>query len=99
MRVNITREAEADLERIGEFIAYDSPRRAVSFLDELLSTCEKLSLSPRAFPFLTGFESTGLRRRPYGNYIILYRITGEAIDIIHIVHGARDYRAMLMDDE
>ena len=36
MIVVFTAEAEADLERIGDFIAQDNPRRAASFVTELV---------------------------------------------------------------
>lgn len=37
MIVLITRQAEADLERIGDYIARDNPRRAISFIGELIA--------------------------------------------------------------
>ncbi len=36
MIVVITAEAEADLEQIGDFIAVNNPRRAVTFVNELV---------------------------------------------------------------
>lgn len=39
MIVILSAEAEKDLEAIGQYIANDSPRRAVTFIDELLTRC------------------------------------------------------------
>ncbi len=36
-----------------------------------------------------------MRRRVHGAYLILYRIGGERLDILRIIHGARDYPALL----
>jgi plasmid stabilization system protein ParE len=41
--VLITAQAEADLERIGDYIAEDNPQRAASFIQELLERCERLA--------------------------------------------------------
>lgn len=41
-------EAEADLERIGDYIAQDNPRRAFTYVQELRARCERLaSQAPR----------------------------------------------------
>jgi toxin ParE1/3/4 len=34
-----------------------------------------------------------------GNYLVLYRIRGDVIDVLHIMHGARDYEANLFAEE
>jgi plasmid stabilization system protein ParE len=35
-------------------------------------------------------ESEILRKTSY-DYLIFYRITGDTVEIIHVVHGSRDY--------
>ena len=50
---------------------------------------------PQAFPLVPRFEHTGIRRRVHGNYLIFYRIGPDAVDIIHIMHGAMDYERLL----
>lgn len=100
MKVVLSAEAEADLERIGDYIAERSPARAVDFVIELRRRIADLRDVPLAFPILPGREQAGLRRRPYRDYLILYRAADRTIEIVHVVHGARDYQAMLgRDDE
>lgn len=41
------------------------------------------------------FRHRGIRKRLYGRYLILYRIASNYIEIIDIVHGARDYHRLL----
>lgn len=95
MIVTLTAAAEADLESIGDYIARDNPTRAVSFVRELRQRCERLADTPKAFPLVPRYERTGVRRRVHGSYLIFYRIGPNAIDVIHILHGAMDYERLL----
>jgi plasmid stabilization system protein ParE len=45
------------------------------------------------------YEHTNLRRRPYGNYLIFYCVQVDYVEVLHILHGARDYEALLFFDE
>jgi toxin ParE1/3/4 len=95
MIVRITDAAEADLEQIGDFIAQDNPARALSFVNEILDRCLRLADAPRGFPLVPRYEQSGIRRRPYREYLIFYRVEAERIDVLHILNGARDYEAIL----
>jgi len=99
MIVVITAEAEADLEAIGDWISARNPTRAVSFVRELRLRCTRLVDAPRGFILVPGHEDEGIRRRPYGNYLIFYRIKGSTIEVLHVLHGARDYEAILFPDD
>ena len=94
----LTREAEADLEAIGDWIAADNPSRAVSFVQELLGACTSLTEAPKAYPLVARFKRFGVRKRPYRDYLIFYRIIGETVEISHVIHGARDYESILSED-
>ena len=98
MKVVIGRAAEADLEAVADWIAQDSPRRALSFVIELRDACMALGYAPRAFPLVPRYGTHGIRRRVHGNYLIFYRIDPDQITIIHILHGARDYELLLFPD-
>jgi plasmid stabilization system protein ParE len=41
------------------------------------------------------YEAKGIRRRVYGNYLIFYRVTGEQVFVIRVLHAARDTDALL----
>lgn len=98
MIVVITEQAEADLEGIGERIAEESPKRAVSFVRELRDACEGLGDMSKRFPLVPRFEHAGIRRRVHGDYLIFYRIGIETIDVIHVLHGAMDYEPLLLPE-
>jgi plasmid stabilization system protein ParE len=49
MQVVFSRQAEIDLEEIGDFIAADNPHRAVTFVREIRNQCLRISQSPLAY--------------------------------------------------
>ena len=97
MRVALSTGAASDLERIADYIAKDDPRRALSLVQELRGKCENLVDVPLGFPLVPRYERHGVRRRVHGNYLIFYRVDEEDIVIIHILHGAMDYAAILIE--
>jgi plasmid stabilization system protein ParE len=40
-----------------------------------------------------------LRRKVYGNYLIFYDIGPDAVEILRILHGARDYAQIVFPGE
>ena len=54
---------------------------------------------PRAFPLLPDWEDRGVRRRSHGNYLIFYRVHADQVEVLHVLHGARDYERILFPDE
>jgi plasmid stabilization system protein ParE len=50
---------------------------------------------PRAFPLLPRHEESGIRRRPFGGYLIFYRVLDDAVEVLEVIHGARDYESVL----
>lgn len=98
MILEFSSEAESDLEQIADYIARDNPRRALSFIRELRKTCENLVENPNGFALVPRYEHHGIRRRVHGRYLIFYRVEIEKVVIVHVLHGATDYSAMLFDD-
>jgi len=95
MKLVITAAAKADLLAIRRTIEADNPTRALSFVEELLDRCLALADIPRAYPLVPRYERFGIRRCVHGNYMILYRLQPEQIEVIHVVQGARDIEALL----
>jgi toxin ParE1/3/4 len=82
-------QARLDLSEIADFIARDSVDAALRFLDEVDNVLKKLA----DFPGLGRSRDElgpGLRSFPAGNYVLFYRATAEAIDLVRVLHGARD---------
>ena len=99
MIVSITAEAEADLERIATYVGEQSPSSALRLVRDLRQRCESLLDKPRDYPLVPRYEQFGIRRRPFGRYLIFCRVGGDATEIIHILHGARDYEAILFPED
>ena len=89
MRCVFTRTAEQDLEGIADFIANDSPRRALSFVAEIKERCVKIAKRPNAAAYAKAFGE-GIRKVPFGSYIIFYTVEDESIVVLRILHGRRD---------
>ncbi len=99
MIVVVTAEAEADLEDIASYVAEQSPRSALMLIRGLREKCESLADAPRGYPLVPRYEHMGIRRRPFGSYLIFYRVADEAIEVIHVLHGARDYEPLLFPQD
>ena len=98
MIVELTAEAEQDLEDIGDRIALRNPERAVSFIRELRAKCLDLADFPRGFPVVPRYEEHGVRHRVHGKYLIFYRVETVGVVVIHVLHGAMDYEAIVFPD-
>ena len=99
MKVILTPSAEADFVRIGDYIAADNIDRARSFVRELRQKTRQSADAPRAFTLIPHYEYSGVRRRPFGSYLIFYRIDRDRIYVLHILHGSQDYRKILFPEE
>jgi toxin ParE1/3/4 len=96
MKVLFSPRAETDLEEITDFIARDSPRRAISFIADIRMTCEKLVDAPSGYELQPQLDP-GIRRTVHGRYLIFYSLDAAHIRIERILHGARDLTDDLFD--
>jgi toxin ParE1/3/4 len=88
-RVRITPLAERDLEEIWFFIAQDDPTAADRLLDLLEQKYKLLAHNPHMGPARPDIAKE-LRYHPVGSYLLLYRIISGGIELVRVVHGARD---------
>ncbi|CAN7434600.1 type II toxin-antitoxin system RelE/ParE family toxin [Devosia sp. LjRoot3] len=95
MIVVYTDEARADLEGIGDYIAEDNLARALTFVLEISDRCEELADMADAFPLVPRYDHTKVRRRPFRNYLIFYRVAQNRVDILHVLNSAQDFEAIL----
>ena len=90
--------AEAELDQIWWYIAEQSGSVEAA-KSVVASTTERFSLLA-TFPHLGRTRDDlrpGLRGLPVGDYVILYRINGEDVLILHVIHGRRDIAALFRD--
>ena len=88
MLIKWTRAALESVDEIAGFIAKDNPTRATSFVNELQAAVNKLQTHP-------GMGRAG--RVPgtrelvlHQNYIAIYRVRGDDVEILRLHHTARN---------
>jgi len=89
--------AELDLEAIWDYIAQDKIGAADRWIDKRYDAFEKLSQSPgmgRTRPDLTGLP---VRFWGVGDYLIVYRVQENCIEIIAVTQGSRDIPTFLSE--
>jgi toxin ParE1/3/4 len=75
---------------------------AQRFLDATQSTFEALAKMPK-LGVLCAFRSPALRRirrwpvRGFENWLIFYQVRRNGVEIVHLIHGARDIESLLGD--
>lgn len=84
-----------DLRGIGDYIAEDSPKRAITFVQELQTACIELTETPFGFAVLPNFADRGYRRRVHGRYAIIYVVRDDVISVIRVLSAAVDIDAAL----
>jgi toxin ParE1/3/4 len=88
-RIQRTPRADQDLEELWFFIAQDDPIAADRWLDTLEEKIGLLADHPLMGPARPDIARE-LRYHPVGNHLLLYRVIQGGIEIVRVVHGARD---------
>lgn len=89
MKFRISQQAAREIRGIGEYIARDNPERANSFIDELHGRVREIAERPLSFPPRPDLAPE-LRCALHRPYLILFRINDDAVEFVHVIHGARD---------
>ncbi len=90
-------EAETDLEDIWWYIAQNNLLDADKFLDRLQEKLLKLAEFPQMSTSRDALRPS-LRSFSVGNYLVFYFPLGDGIDIVRILHGARDLEAIFQSE-
>ncbi|MER2535216.1 MAG: type II toxin-antitoxin system RelE/ParE family toxin [Rhizobiaceae bacterium] len=94
MRVVFAPAAARDLDDIWLEIAQDSVKNADTLIERLCDRLQQLVTFPESGS-LRREIATDARSLTEGSYLILYRIADAQVEIIRIIHGARDLTALL----
>jgi toxin ParE1/3/4 len=82
--------ASSDLEEIWLFIAQDDPDAANRFIRTIVSRFPTLASMPHLGRHREELAAR-LRSFPVGNYVIFYRPIDGGVEVIRVLHGARDF--------
>jgi toxin ParE1/3/4 len=88
MHVEWSSFAQADRDAIFDYIEADSARAAVTVDDRIRAQVETLARFPQSGRLgrIKGTRELVINRTPY---IVAYRITGDTVRILRVLHGAR----------
>jgi toxin ParE1/3/4 len=91
--------AEQDLDDIAAFLQAASPHTAIRFLEAADRACARLAEMPdlgsayeSPHPALAGLRLWSIR--DFKRYVILYRPIPDGIEVVRVVHGARDLESL-----
>jgi toxin ParE1/3/4 len=93
-RVIFSPDAEDDVAEIGTYIARDNPKMALAVIADV----EREALLLAEFPGLGQARddlAPGVRTIPVGKYILIYRPIADGIEVVRVVHGARNLPAVM----
>ncbi|MCE3267716.1 MAG: plasmid stabilization system [Solirubrobacterales bacterium] len=92
-RISLSAQAEIDFDDIWFSIALSSPRAADRMLDRLAYRMSMLEDFPELGPARPELGA-GARVLVEGNYLIIYRLVSDEVEVVRVMHGARDLRRL-----
>ncbi|TIP53395.1 MAG: type II toxin-antitoxin system RelE/ParE family toxin [Mesorhizobium sp.] len=96
MRYRLLPQALIDLELIGDTIAEHNPNAAIRLVDSLERRWDLLTLHPFSGAAREDI-APGIRHLVVGEYLTLYRVGEDAVEILRVVHGRRNIEADDLD--
>ncbi|SMN00450.1 hypothetical protein SPONL_1327 [uncultured Candidatus Thioglobus sp.] len=91
--------ARENLLAIGEYIAFDNPVRAITFVDEITASLEKtLSIFPLSGKVVKELDlSEEIRIWSYGHYNSYYRVLDDKkfVEVLFIFNASRDVDSLI----
>jgi toxin ParE1/3/4 len=97
MTFSLRPAAETDIESITSYIAQDKPAAARHWFDSIHRACERLGDMPQ-IGVARDDVRPGLRLFAVGNYLILYQVAKTGVEIVRVLHGARQWQVLLLPD-
>lgn len=84
-----------DLLDIWDYVALDNVDAADSLADQLEEAMKKLASMPEMSHFRDELADRPHRLWPVGNYLIVYRHETKPLEIVRVLHGARNVAGLL----
>jgi toxin ParE1/3/4 len=88
-----TRAAEEDLIGLWTYVATDDPEAATRLVRAVYAKCRLLAANPGLAPARDDI-APGLRSSVVGNYLVLYRHIPQGVEVVRVLHGARNLAAL-----
>ena len=97
MASRVSRNVEAELDDIWLYIATESGSTDVA--DRIIGSITDHLLLLSKHPYLGRRRDDlrpGLRSLTVGSYVVIYRVEGSSVRILHVLHGRRDISRMFL---
>lgn len=84
--------AVKDLEQICNYIAEDSEEYAKIFARRIIDSIETTAIFPHSGRVVPEMKNEMIREKVFNNYRIIYRVKDVSIEIVRIIHNARNIK-------
>lgn len=92
MKLVWTDPAVEDLRSIRDYIARDSEYYAANLIEQLILAAGRLAEFPRLGRIVPEARDESAREVLCEDYRIIYRLAGERVEILTVVHGRRELK-------
>ncbi|MEN9360173.1 MAG: hypothetical protein RL095_1708 [Verrucomicrobiota bacterium] len=92
MKVYWSQDAQRQLAAIHQYIAQSSTDYANRMVERLMSRSEQIAIFPFSGRRVPEYDLPQIRELFEGPYRLIYRICSDHIEILLVLHGARDAR-------
>ena len=86
--------ARRDLDAIWDYVARDNPQAADDLIDHIALKCDAYAHQPMMGELRSDLLP-GIRQFPIGTYVAFYRAMTDGIELVRVLHGARDVDSLL----
>ncbi len=89
MKVKWTTTARKHLKSIHDYIAADSATYARRLIDRITNRTKQLATFPESGGRVLEYDDPAVREVLEGPYRIIYRVRSDRVDVIAVIHSAR----------
>lgn len=91
----LSEAAQSDVDALASFVFEQSPHAALKLVDAVESGFMFVAASPRAGRSCPQWGISGLRFWKVYSYLIIYRSDVRPVEIVRVLHGARDVAVVM----
>jgi len=102
--LRVLEDADADVDELATFLGGESIDAAMRFCEAIPKTYVKIADQPMVYARYLKYDDAAphIRMCPvvgFPNYLVFFLIDADMVEILRVLHGSRDIRAILVDEE
>jgi plasmid stabilization system protein ParE len=98
-RLRLSKLARDDIDEIAAFIARDDFAAALRVIESLHAAARQLARMPGIGHRRPDLTSRRVRSWPVRPYLVVYRRTKQGVEIVRVLHAARDAVSLMREEE